>query len=60
MALDTGKVWPAKGLIRRPGEITIRLLPPIAPGLSRDAFMATLEEQIEGAVNGLYEQGRAA
>jgi 1-acyl-sn-glycerol-3-phosphate acyltransferase len=58
IALDTGKVWSARGLIRRPGVVTIEILDPILPGLSRDAFMATLEEQIETATNALYAQAR--
>ena len=49
VALDTGRIWAAKGIIRRPGVATIQLLEPIAPGLSREAFMATLEERIETA-----------
>ena len=49
VALDTGRIWAAKGIIRRPGIATIQLLEPIAPGLSREAFMATLEERIEAA-----------
>jgi 1-acyl-sn-glycerol-3-phosphate acyltransferase len=56
MALDTGKIWPARGLIRRPGVVTIKALAPIEPGLSRDAFMTTLQDRIEGATNGLYEE----
>ena len=47
MALDTGRIWSAKGIMRRPGVATIELLPPIPPGLSRDEFMKTLEERIE-------------
>jgi 1-acyl-sn-glycerol-3-phosphate acyltransferase len=49
VALDTGRIWAAKGLIRRPGTTTIQILPPIPPGLSREDFMRTLEERIETA-----------
>lgn len=54
IALDTGKIWGAKGLIRRKGEVTIQVLPAIAPGLPRDQFMATLEDRIETATNALF------
>ncbi len=53
VALDTGRIWSAKGLIRRPGTATVQILPPIAPGLSREDFMRTLEDHIETASNAL-------
>jgi hypothetical protein len=34
------------------------VLQPIPPGLSRDAFMTTLRERIEGATAKLVEQER--
>lgn len=55
VALDTGRIWAARGLIRRPGVATIQILEPIPPGLSREAFMATLEERIETASNTLLK-----
>ena len=58
IALDTGKIWSARGLIRRPGEVTIKILDPIPPGLSRDAFMQTLQTRIEGATDALYATSR--
>jgi 1-acyl-sn-glycerol-3-phosphate acyltransferase len=53
VALDTGRVWDARGLMRRPGVTTIEVLDPIAPGLSRDDFMRTLEHRIETASQAL-------
>jgi 1-acyl-sn-glycerol-3-phosphate acyltransferase len=53
VALDTGRVWSARGLIRRPGVTTIEVLEPIAPGLSREAFMRELETSIETATKAL-------
>lgn len=47
VALNTGLCWPAKGLIRTPGTVTIRFLPAIAPGLARGAFMTRLEATID-------------
>ncbi|MES1156370.1 MAG: lysophospholipid acyltransferase family protein [Alphaproteobacteria bacterium] len=47
VALNTGLIWPAHGIIRNPGTATFRVLPPIPPGLSRDDFMRELETRIE-------------
>lgn len=47
VALNTGLVWKPKGLMRTPGHVTFRVLPPIAPGLSREDFMRELETVIE-------------
>lgn len=47
LALDTGRVWSPSGYKIRPGVTTFRFLPAIPPGLSREAFMATLQERIE-------------
>lgn len=47
IALSTGLVWSAHGLIRRPGRASIRFLEPIPAGLSRDDFMRELERRIE-------------
>ncbi len=49
VALNSGIYWPRRKLIRRPGVITLRFLPPIPPGLPRDQFMLRLEADIETA-----------
>ncbi len=46
LALNSGKVWPKKGIIKYPGKITISLLEPIKPGLNRDEFIKNLESKI--------------
>jgi 1-acyl-sn-glycerol-3-phosphate acyltransferase len=46
LALNSGKVWPKKGMIKYPGKITISLLEPIKPGLNRDEFIKNLERKI--------------
>jgi 1-acyl-sn-glycerol-3-phosphate acyltransferase len=46
IALDSGKVWPKKGMLKYPGKITISLLEPIQPGLKREEFIRTLENKI--------------
>ena len=40
---DSGLYWRHPGFNRRPGAITLRFLPPIAPGLDRKAFESRLE-----------------
>ncbi|MGE0045058.1 MAG: lysophospholipid acyltransferase family protein [Hyphomonadaceae bacterium] len=47
VATNTGLCWPAHGLVRRPGTVTVRILPAIPPGLSRDDFMQRLISDIE-------------
>ncbi len=43
IAMDSGRVWPRRSFIKRPGVVTFRLGEPIPPGLPRDesrhAFM---------------------
>jgi len=56
MALNSGLFWGRRKWIKRPGMITLEILPPIAPGLSRDAFMDTLRERIEAATARLVER----
>jgi 1-acyl-sn-glycerol-3-phosphate acyltransferase len=47
VALDSGEYWAGRGIVRRPGKAVIQFLEPIAPGLSRDDFMRTLQSRIE-------------
>src|SRR5688572_27757437 len=47
IALNTGLVWKPNGIIRRPGHVTIKILPAIPAGLPRERFMAELERVIE-------------
>jgi 1-acyl-sn-glycerol-3-phosphate acyltransferase len=56
MALNSGLFWGRRKWIKRPGVITLEILPPIPPGLSRDVFMTTLKERIEGATARLVER----
>ena len=46
IALNSGNIWPKKGIIKYPGKITISLLKPIKPGLSREQFVKHLENKI--------------
>jgi len=52
-AHNSGVYWARKGPIRRPGTIVLEFLPPIAPGMKREAFMARLEADIETAAQRL-------
>ena len=46
VALNSGKVWPKKGMLKFPGKITVSFLKPIEPGLNRDEFIKNLEIKI--------------
>ena len=56
VALNSGLFWQRRALIKRPGRITIEFLPVIPVGLSRQAFMSTLEERIEAATAALVHE----
>lgn len=53
MALNSGVFWPRRKFIKRPGTITVEFLPPIPPGLTRDAFLKRLEDELESATDRL-------
>ena len=53
MATDSGRCWPAKGFIYRPGVVTFAFLPPLPAGLKRAEFMARLGTDIEAASQAL-------
>ena len=46
IALNSGSIWPKKGIIKYSGKIVISILPPIKPGLNRDEFIKNLENVI--------------
>ena len=58
VALNSGLFWGRRKFIKRPGVIDVEILPAIPPGLSRDVFMTTLRERIEGATNRLVVGAR--
>jgi 1-acyl-sn-glycerol-3-phosphate acyltransferase len=60
VAVNTGMFWGRRGFLRRPGVAVIEFLPLIPPGLSRDAFFARLQNDIETASNRLIAEARAA
>jgi 1-acyl-sn-glycerol-3-phosphate acyltransferase len=58
VALNSGLFWGRRQFIKWPGVIDVEVLPPIPPGLGREAFMMTLRERIEGATRRLVEKAR--
>ncbi len=46
IALNSGKVWPKKGVIKYPGKIIISILEPIKPGQNKEEFVKLLENKI--------------
>jgi 1-acyl-sn-glycerol-3-phosphate acyltransferase len=56
VATNVGVFWPRHGLLRKPGLAVVEFLPAIAPGLSRDDFMARLEDEVETASNALMAE----
>lgn len=49
IALDSGRVWPRHGFVKRPGIVTMRFGTPIPPGLPRHE----IEDQVHRAINAL-------
>jgi 1-acyl-sn-glycerol-3-phosphate acyltransferase len=48
-----GLYWPRRRFMRYPGTIKCRVLPPIQPGLSKDAFLKELARVTEAACDEL-------
>jgi len=57
VALDSGRLWPRRSLLKRPGRVTVAFLEPIPPGLPRRQFMALLQERIEAGCRALEVGG---
>jgi 1-acyl-sn-glycerol-3-phosphate acyltransferase len=60
VAINTGLFWGRRGFTRRPGVAVIEYLPPIAPGLDRDAFIQRLQATMETACQRLNAEAIAA
>ncbi|MDR0753704.1 MAG: 1-acyl-sn-glycerol-3-phosphate acyltransferase, partial [Holosporaceae bacterium] len=41
---NSGRCWPRRRFIKRPGMITVKIINPIRPGLSSDEFMDKLND----------------
>ena len=46
-ATNVGLYWPRAAIMRRPGLAVVEFLPAVASGLTKDRFMAVLEETVE-------------
>jgi 1-acyl-sn-glycerol-3-phosphate acyltransferase len=53
VALNSGLFWARRAFEKRPGRITLAILPPIAPGLPRRRFLSLLEARIEARSDAL-------
>ena len=56
VATNVGVFWPRTGLYRKPGVAVAEFLEPIAAGLTREEFMALLEERVETRSNALMRE----
>ncbi|MDD3371627.1 MAG: lysophospholipid acyltransferase family protein [Alphaproteobacteria bacterium] len=56
MALNSGLLWPKNSFFKKPGTITVELLPPIPPGLPRDEMMKRLHDSMEDAAQKLAKR----
>jgi 1-acyl-sn-glycerol-3-phosphate acyltransferase len=51
VAINSGYVWPKKGLKKYNKIITVSILDPINPGLKKDAFLKVIENSIYSELN---------
>ena len=59
VALNSGLFWGRRKFVKRPGVLSMEILPPIPPGLPRETFMTTLRERIETATKRLVDTERS-
>ena len=59
IALNSGLFWPRRSIRRLPGTVLVEVLDPILPGLSRDEFIARLQDEIEPATARLIAEAKA-
>ncbi|MEP5728448.1 MAG: lysophospholipid acyltransferase family protein [Sulfitobacter sp.] len=53
VATNAGYFWPRRGLYRRSGLAVVEFLAPVDPGLTKEVFMAQLQDKVETASNQL-------
>ena len=56
VAANVGLYWPKRGIYRKQGTAVLEFLPPIPVGLSKEVFMARLQDDIEGHSNKLMSE----
>ncbi len=59
VAHNAGLFWPRRGFMKYSGQLSLEILDPIEPGLSRQEFMSILENKIESKTNDLVREGLA-
>jgi 1-acyl-sn-glycerol-3-phosphate acyltransferase len=59
IALNSGMFWPRNAFLRRPGTITMQILPAIPPGLPREELMHRLQHDIETTTRALEQEASA-
>ncbi len=60
VAHQAGLFWPRRKFLRHPGTIHARFLPPIPPGLGKEAFMQRLIAETETACDAILIETAAA
>jgi 1-acyl-sn-glycerol-3-phosphate acyltransferase len=58
VALNSGLFWPRRSFRRYPGVVRVEFLPPIPPGLDRQAFYDRLQHEIETKTAELVAMGQ--
>lgn len=56
IAVNSGLFWGRRSFVKQPGRIVMEFLPPIAPGLKREPFVAELTQRIEDASDRLVAE----
>lgn len=60
IVMHPGLFWPKNAWLRHPGHFKVKVLPPIEPGLSQDAFLEKLIATMEKASDELLVETAAA
>jgi len=60
IGLNSGVYWPRRSMKLKRGTIIVDIMPPIQPGLDRNAFFAVVQEQIESSSNRLIAEASAS
>ena len=56
VATNVGVFWPRVAVLRKQGLAVVEFLPPIAPGLDKNAFLTQLEDVVETQSNRLMAE----
>lgn len=59
IAHQAGLFWPRRKMVRHPGTIVIRILPPIPPGLAKEEFQSRLVSELEAASDAILVETAA-